>query len=107
MYINYMKSKEEILLEHERIGYFPNDDCIKVEKAKLAMDKYAKELAINFLMWKGKKGYYVLGGVSNHTTIDDLIWIRQENQLIFSKPISTNQLFQLYLNENKVLKNET
>lgn len=102
------KSIEEIKKDAEKVatalGYNCNSLSFNVINVQ---DAYcngymngAKEVAIDFLMWKGKKGYYILGGASNHTTNDDKIWIRQENQLLFSNPISSNELFELYLKTN-------
>jgi hypothetical protein len=102
-----MKSKEDLKQYAKGVamafGYNPDAislDVINVKEAYcMGYTNGAREVAIDFLMWKGKKGYYILGGANNHTTNDDKIWIRQENQLIFSNPISTNELFELYNQE--------
>ncbi len=88
--------KEEILLKRE-----DRDDggVYSDEEIFIAMDEYAKQEAITFLIWKSEKGYYAQG-ITRHTTNDDPCWIRQENQLIFSNPISTNKLYELYQKSN-------
>jgi len=65
------------------------------------MEEYAKQEALEFNIWKSKKGYYAQG-FTNHTTLDTPCWIRQENQLCFSNPISSNHLYNLYLDHKRL-----
>jgi len=102
-----MKTKEALKKDADNVaaafGYKPDSLSLEVINVK---DAYcngymngAKDEAIDFMMWKMRKGFYVQGA-NNHTTNDTPIWIRQENQLCFSKPISSNQLFEIYKKES-------
>lgn len=102
-------TKEDILSDHLQKYLLTTADIyngttvIKV-CIERAMEEYAdikaKEVSIEFLIWKSTKGYYAQGA-TQRTTNDDPIWIRQENQLVFSNPISTNKLFDLYINSKQ------
>ena len=103
-----MKSKEDLKKDADKVatafGY--NYDSMHLDVINVK-DAYcngymngAKDEAIDFLIWKSKKGYYAQG-FTNHTTNDTPLWIRQENQLCFSRPISSNKLFELYKNETQ------
>jgi len=75
-----------------------DDECTQEQAAQDIVEickEYAQQEAIAFLMWKSSKGYYSQGA-TQHTTNDTPIWIRQENQLVFSTPISSNKLYELY-----------
>jgi len=67
---------------------------------ELLMQERERKRSISFLMWKSEKGYYAQGATKRSDS-NSKIWIRQENQVCFSTPISSNDLYDLFIKSNQ------
>ena len=84
-------NKEEVLkrCDEDKLFNIVAKDC-----AYKAMDEYAEQMAIGFLKWVMMVGYFPKLNPDN--TIPQWGWVRQENQITYSKWVSDEDVYQLY-----------
>lgn len=88
------KDFEKALEDSEKYNVFARMECMEIENAATACFELAKKMAVGFSVFILNKGYIPTDQSFSH-------WKRQENQIIWSAPITTEQILELYLNSTK------
>jgi len=71
-------------------------DDVSIEQM---MERFAKQESIEFVNWKDRQGYWPKQ--NPNSTVPQWGWMRQENQLIWSKWITDDELYNLFINQKE------